>query len=156
MKQDCVDYFKPRNVGTILDVGCGTGDWALFLARQGFLVSGYDPSEDAVREARARADRDRIAAEFEVGPIHQPPYVEVFDAAVAALSLDRLSRSEMAITVDAIHERVRRGGLIYVLFHPHPTSIYKDNELRALFHGFRLHEFRSYPEGFRGLLWKRD
>jgi 2-polyprenyl-3-methyl-5-hydroxy-6-metoxy-1,4-benzoquinol methylase len=164
--QDCVEFFKPRNVGTILDVGCGTGEWARYLARQGFLVSGFDFSENAVRIATERANRERIAAEFETAPVTAIPFsFEVFDAAVASLVFDVLSRRETAITIDALHERVRRGGLLFTLFNAYDASpllpdathvAYKDNELRALFPRFRLHDFRSYPGGLRGLLWKRE
>ena len=38
-----------------IDVGCGTGDNAIWLARQGFEVSACDISPTAVEEARRRA-----------------------------------------------------------------------------------------------------
>lgn len=41
--------------GSILDVGCGTGDNALFLAERGFEVWGVDSAERAVQKARVKA-----------------------------------------------------------------------------------------------------
>jgi len=41
----------------ILDVGCGTGDNALELARQGYRVLGIDPVPEALRRAREKAAR---------------------------------------------------------------------------------------------------
>lgn len=41
--------------GPVLDVGCGTGDLAIALARRGLPVVGVDFVEAAIAEARARA-----------------------------------------------------------------------------------------------------
>ncbi|MGH8216954.1 MAG: class I SAM-dependent methyltransferase [Steroidobacteraceae bacterium] len=41
--------------GRALDVGCGTGTNALWLARQGFAVLGIDVSSAAIEKARAKA-----------------------------------------------------------------------------------------------------
>src|SRR5262249_46802172 len=114
---DCLEFFKPRNVETVLDAGCGVGRWSIFLARHGFLVSGCDFSENAIRFAREWATRERLAAEFDVAPVTAIPFNgEIFDGVVAALVLDSLSRREMAIAIDGFHDRLRRGGLLYALF----------------------------------------
>ena len=44
------------NRGRALDVGCGTGSNAIWLARQGFAVLGMDISSTAIDRARAKAD----------------------------------------------------------------------------------------------------
>jgi cyclopropane fatty-acyl-phospholipid synthase-like methyltransferase len=50
---------KP-NRGRALDVGCGSGFWSVFLARQGFDVTGVDFLPEAVRMARERADAEGV------------------------------------------------------------------------------------------------
>jgi SAM-dependent methyltransferase len=44
-----------RVVGSVLDVGCGTGENALYLAGRGHLVFGLDGSETAIALARQKA-----------------------------------------------------------------------------------------------------
>ena len=44
-----------RFVGSVLDVGCGTGENALYLAARGHLVWGVDASPTAVAAARQKA-----------------------------------------------------------------------------------------------------
>lgn len=48
----------------VLDVGCGTGELSLFLARNGFEMLGIDLSPAAIRQARDKAGWRRIAARF--------------------------------------------------------------------------------------------
>jgi SAM-dependent methyltransferase len=48
----------------VLDVGCGTGELALFLARHGHDVLGIDLSARAIRQAREKARWRRIDADF--------------------------------------------------------------------------------------------
>lgn len=44
-----------RPEASVLDVGCGLGAWALFLASRGYETAGVDFSFELLRRARARA-----------------------------------------------------------------------------------------------------
>ena len=75
--------------GTVLDIGCGTGENALYLAGRGHAVFGLDGSEAAIEQARAKATARGLAAQF-----HR------WDA----LQLDRLrKRFETVIDVGLFH-----------------------------------------------------
>ncbi|WP_067813636.1 class I SAM-dependent methyltransferase [Nocardia inohanensis] len=52
--------------GTVLDIGCGTGEHAIFLAERGYEVCGLDVSPSAIRQARENAERHGVTARFEV------------------------------------------------------------------------------------------
>lgn len=62
--------------GPVLDVGCGSGDLALALARQGIEVVGVDFVPSAIEQARAKAhqlpDTERARVTFEVGDASRP------------------------------------------------------------------------------------
>ena len=45
--------FPPRDA--ILEVGCGTGDYSLLLARTGYRITGVDLSSKSIEAARAKA-----------------------------------------------------------------------------------------------------
>jgi SAM-dependent methyltransferase len=44
----------------VLDVGCGTGEFAVLLAERGFEVTGVDPALASLEVARAKSGGDRV------------------------------------------------------------------------------------------------
>lgn len=53
---DLLKIFKDNRVKTILDIGCGTGDHIIELARRGFNVVGIDRSRGMINEANKRKE----------------------------------------------------------------------------------------------------
>ena len=47
-----------------LDLGCGSGNWAVALAKRGWRVTGIDFVPKALRRARERAEKAGVAVEF--------------------------------------------------------------------------------------------
>ena len=56
------EYQIPR--GRALELGCGDGVNAVFLARQGFEVCAVDISETAIQQARELAGREGVSVDF--------------------------------------------------------------------------------------------
>ncbi|CAG0954262.1 cobalt-precorrin-6B (C15)-methyltransferase [Anaerolineae bacterium] len=52
--------------GRALDLGCGTGTNAIYLARRGFTVVGVDFSPKAIANARVKAKRANLSIDFRV------------------------------------------------------------------------------------------
>ena len=55
------------NSGSILDVGCGTGENALYLARNGFSVTGVDLTSHAIIAAKAKSVERKLKVDFRIG-----------------------------------------------------------------------------------------
>jgi 2-polyprenyl-3-methyl-5-hydroxy-6-metoxy-1,4-benzoquinol methylase len=53
-----------RVVSPVLDAGCGTGEYALFLASRGHQVTGIDFVDVAIRRARRKAVERGLSVEF--------------------------------------------------------------------------------------------
>src|SRR5262249_28013306 len=52
--------------GEVLDIGCGLGDNAIYLASRGHSVTGLDGSPAAIEEARRRAAAADVKVTFDV------------------------------------------------------------------------------------------
>jgi 2-polyprenyl-3-methyl-5-hydroxy-6-metoxy-1,4-benzoquinol methylase len=66
----------------VLDIGCGTGDNAIWLAQHGFFVTGCDLSEAAIEMATSKPTAERpnfLVADFLSSPIQNGPFNFVFD-----------------------------------------------------------------------------
>lgn len=55
-----VELAREFGARTVLDIGCGTGTFALRLAAAGLVVIGVDPSAASLEIARAKAGADRV------------------------------------------------------------------------------------------------
>jgi SAM-dependent methyltransferase len=55
--------------GRALDVGCGTGRDAVFLAKRGWKVTGIDGVPQAIESARNRASGEGVDAQWIVGDV---------------------------------------------------------------------------------------
>jgi tellurite methyltransferase len=63
-------YFAGSPQGPVLDLACGLGQNALWLARQGFEVTGVDESAEAVRRAETEAVRRGFTVRFRALQLH--------------------------------------------------------------------------------------
>jgi SAM-dependent methyltransferase len=55
--------------GRALDLGCGTGTQAVYLAKHGWSVVGVDLAPKAIEQARAKASREGVAVDFRVADV---------------------------------------------------------------------------------------
>ena len=74
-----------------IDLGCGTGSNAIFLALHGFDVTGVDFAASAIEKARQRADAAEVAARFVMDDLTNLRQVQgTFDFLVDYGALDDL------------------------------------------------------------------
>jgi SAM-dependent methyltransferase len=58
------DGSPPLPAGTALDIGCGTGDSSIYLAKHGWKVTGVDFVAKALDKARAKAAANKVSVNF--------------------------------------------------------------------------------------------
>lgn len=102
--------------GQALDVGCGEGADAIWLAQRGWAVTAIDVSEVAVSRAREAAERVGATVEWAVGDALETP--------LPAGSFDLVSMQYPALPKSGGEDAVRRllgtlraGGLLLAVYH---------------------------------------
>ncbi|MCW7080796.1 MAG: class I SAM-dependent methyltransferase [Candidatus Methanospirare jalkutatii] len=110
---------KQRGARRILDVGCGTGKLALFIAemfreqREGCVVVGIDTDTTKVKKARERALSMKFVS-FEVQSATQTRFKDgSFDAVVSLKALHEISDADAALR--EAFRVLRSGGSIFII-----------------------------------------
>jgi SAM-dependent methyltransferase len=130
-----VEMTRQRKPRQALDVGMGQGRNSIFLAQQGWDVTGFDPADVGVAQAKAEADGLGLKINAEIMTFEQFDFgVERWDLIVVmyeptkeiAPKVERALKPGGAIIVEDRHLDTRRVW---------PAGTFADNELIALFPG---------------------
>jgi SAM-dependent methyltransferase len=143
---DCA-HLLPMN-GVALDVACGLGANALFLAARGLRVDAWDYSQQAIDRLRATAESqglDALSAELR-DVVKEPPAPESYDVVVVSRFLERK-------LFPALRAALRRNGLLYYQTFikdkdpqtgpANPLYLLDTNELLTLAKGFTVRVYRE-------------
>jgi thioredoxin reductase/SAM-dependent methyltransferase len=116
------DVVAELSPGAALDVGCGEGADALWLAEHGWTVTGVDVSVTAVRRAEEAARRRGVAdrVRFVAGDAVDGLPAGVFDLVSASFLHSWEPDFPRYELLRAAAERVARGGRLLVLSHAAP------------------------------------
>ena len=143
--------------GTVIDVGCGTGELTLEMAKRGWQVVGVDSSQKAIDMAKKKAQQRKLDVPFYVYDalkINELP--QTFDTAIDCGLFHVFNDQERMEYVRALHGAVNKGGrLILMCFSPLETRVggpkrVSEQELRSSFAtGWTFDELR--PSVFEAL-----
>ncbi|MFC0432803.1 bifunctional 2-polyprenyl-6-hydroxyphenol methylase/3-demethylubiquinol 3-O-methyltransferase UbiG [Kutzneria buriramensis] len=100
--------------GDVLDVGCGLGDNAAFVAAQGLPVTAVDSSPTGIDLARKRFPDSGIR--FSVtDAITLPGPTEAFDTVLSCALLHCLAPADRIPHLHAVHRATRPGGVMHLI-----------------------------------------
>jgi cyclopropane fatty-acyl-phospholipid synthase-like methyltransferase len=151
----------------VLDVGCGIGEQALWLAERGHLVCGVDPSEVAIARAQRQARRRQLPVVFVAGEVEAVARLpRRFDSVLDVGDVHRVVAAERRAYAARLRALLKPGGRLHLwCFGDHerapggPPRLTQD-DLRALFtaeDGWRLEaiepallESHTWPGGAHG------
>jgi tellurite methyltransferase len=154
--KDVADFYLNLKSGShILDVGCGEGRNAMFLAEQGHQADAFDLSEAGIKKAMTLAKRKGLDIHFSVCDLGQFIFVKDYDV---ILSHGVLHLPEKAVRDEFItnaQEHTKSGGyhIIGVFTNrlpatpdnaPFTKSLYDVGELPAKYAGWKI---LSHEEG---------
>ncbi|GAA0432078.1 MAG: class I SAM-dependent DNA methyltransferase [Bacillota bacterium] len=118
---------RQREVGTIADLGCGTGEIAIRLAKKGYQVTGVDYAADMLTYAAHKSATENMSIQWICQDLRSLVGLQGLDAIVSYCDVINYITSEASLrdTFININEALDPGGLF--LFDVHALSYITDN-----------------------------
>ncbi len=99
----------------ILDLGCGAGRHVVWLAREGFEVTGQDSSDTALHLSRKAMARHAVSAELVEADMEQIPFPDAsFDAVISVLAIYHNKLDGLRRSIAEVARALRPGGYFLV------------------------------------------
>lgn len=106
-----MELMRPEKGMRILDVGCGTGNFSLKLARLGCHVTGIDLSEKMLAEAQEKARQEKLSLDFFLMNGEEMSFGdETFDGVVSMAAFEFMK--DRAGAVDEMFRVLKRGAFL--------------------------------------------
>jgi len=129
----------PMPAGRALDIGCGEGADAIWLAANGWRVTAVDISDVAIERCRVAAAEAGVEVDWRcVDVIAEPPMAETYD--LVAASYPALRQPEGLAAVRPLADAIRPGGQMLVIGHDVADSA------EAADHGFDPADYVSIDD----------
>lgn len=99
----------------VVELGCGTGVNAVYLAKQGFDVTAIDVAPTALGLAQQRATEDGVNVRWIQADVLVPPTLEPFDLIFDRGCYHGVRRQNASRYVEVLEELCRPGGRVLIL-----------------------------------------
>lgn len=105
-----------KAIGSVLDVGCGTGENALFFAEKGHAVTGIDFLEGPIMEAKTKSVERGLSCTFLVrDALKLDEWTERFDNVIDSGLFHVFSDADRARYVRGLETILKPGGRLLLL-----------------------------------------
>jgi cyclopropane fatty-acyl-phospholipid synthase-like methyltransferase len=102
--------------GRVIDIGCGTGENALYFAKAGLDVVGVDGSPEAIRLARDKARQRDVSIRFDIADVLDlQAYRQSFDSATDSGVFHVFDDEDRPRYQRSVREVLRPGGRLYLM-----------------------------------------
>ncbi|MEM1335051.1 MAG: class I SAM-dependent methyltransferase [Actinomycetota bacterium] len=115
-----VDEVSDLSPGTALDVGCGEGADAIWLAEQGWTVTATDIAPTAVARGRTEAERRSLDITWTAADLRAAPPAGEFD--LVSLQYPAFAIAEIDRVTVALTGALAPGGLLLLVGHAPPAD----------------------------------
>jgi len=104
----------------VLDAGCGTGEYAMLLAKKGAIVSAIDFSKGMIKHAKINAKKENLDIFLKKADICSLPFeINSFDKIIIARVLGHVDDKNIIIAAKELMRVLKpKGEIIITMIHP--------------------------------------
>lgn len=125
------NILKKHKVKTVLDLTCGTGSQAIWLAKCGYKVVGSDINSNMLKIAKNKARQEKLDIKFLKGDVRSIQ-VGQFDAVITIFNaIGHLTKIDFEKAIQNIGKNLKKGGL-YIFDINNLNYLLKDNRITNL------------------------
>ena len=140
----------------IIDIGCGEGQNAIYLARQGYgNVDAFDISEHGIAKLQKRCRRENIQLNAFVADLTTYQFEKNYDLIMSFGTLHFVQKSDWKTLINRAKAHTNIGGIhIMQIFTdvvpaskdiaPFAVGLAKDKEIKELYDDWEVLQFKSY------------
>ncbi|MDD5340832.1 MAG: signal peptidase II [Patescibacteria group bacterium] len=152
--------------GRVLDVGCGEGRNAIFLAEEGFEVTGIDISEEAIVRLQNSAHERNLQIKTFTVDANNFEFNENYDVIISTAVLHLIKREDLSKLILKIQSHTAINGINLISVFTTKDYAFKKNrqlhffepeELKNFYKGWRILEYKNYiKQDYHGKPHKHD
>lgn len=98
---------------SVLDIGCGEGKDAVYMAQQGCSVTAFDVTESGIRKAKQLASNRLVEIDAFVADINDFEIDKQFDIIYSTGTIQYLFDDNIASFFEKINCLTKKGGIVY-------------------------------------------
>lgn len=108
-----INQLSPIPTKTILDLGCGTGNYLIPLTKMGYRVTGVDASKPMLSMARRKLSGLKLKAELHQGLLQSFKLKRKYDAVICMFSvIDYVTKkADVKKTLKLVYDHLKPGGV---------------------------------------------
>lgn len=141
---------------SILDVGCGDGKNAIYLAKQGFSdIDAFDVSESAIEKVNRISRKQNLKINTQTTSLQNFKFEKQYDLIVSFGVFHFVQKEEWKEFIAEAQKNTKLGGMhIIQLFNdniaptpdiaPYAVGMAKDGEIKELYKDWEIKQFLSY------------
>jgi cyclopropane fatty-acyl-phospholipid synthase-like methyltransferase len=158
---ELVSFIDSSSPGRALDLGCGTGTNAIYMAQHGWRVSGVDFISRAIHAARQKAEKAGVEVDFYVDSVTRLKGINgTFDLILDIGCLHNLQEKERSVYIQNLKRLLNKQGtfLIYTFIQDesHQKSGVSEADIAIMRNFMRLESRQDGMErGIRASAWLR-
>ena len=144
------------NQSKIIDIGCGEGQNAFYLAKQGYCnVNAFDISEHAIAKLRQKCEKEGIRLNAFTADLTTYQFEHKYDMIMSFGTLHFVQKNDWKAFINRAKEFTNAGGIhIMQIFTdtvpasddiaPFAIGLAKDEEIKELYNDWEILQFKSY------------